>query len=206
MSNPMENMRSLRNNMRSKNRHITASLFGYNGREYIVVYEDLENIKKNTYYLLRLTFRDVKDGRELSCNANTKSMDIKISELKNYFHVYSGERYADWIGAFYENFGEHIPSCINEDITKKEKEVMIDILNIRENHNDGIYCFGVKRNPIVNGRQSKRTPFNTDKTVLLRPDLFEKLGSDENISFMYSLDSSKEKDTTQILIDFAKKE
>lgn len=206
MPNPMENMRSLRDDMRSKNRHITASLFSYNGREYIVIYEDLENIEKNIYYLFKLTFRDTEDGRELSCNANTKSMDIKISTLKNYFYVYSGERYTDWIGTFYKYFGSNIPLYINENFTKKEKEAMIDILNIRDDCNNGIYCFGVKRNPIINGRQLKRSPYNTDKTILLRPDLFERLGGDENISFMYSSDLSKEKDTTQILIDFAKKE
>ena len=206
MLNPMEDLRSLRNDMRINNRHITASIFDYNGRSYVVVYEDLENIKSNAYFLLRITFRDIVDERELSCNANTKRMDIEISTLKNYFHIFDGARYADWISSFYQMFGKHVPLYVPKIHTREERETMIDILDIRERNNNGIYCFGVKRNPVINGKQLKRTPFNTDKTILLRPDLFEYLGKDKNISFMYSDNPDKEKDTTQILIDFAKKE
>ena len=83
---------------------------------------------------------------------------------------------------------------------------MIEILDTRERNNDGIYCFGVKRNPVINRKQFKRTPFNTDKTILLRPDLFNRLGNDETLSFLYSSDPTKEKDTTEILVDFAQKE
>lgn len=203
---PLYNMKNLRDDMRNKGRHITASLFNYNARKYVVVYEDLDNIKKNTYFLLRITFVDLSDGRELECNGNTKGLNVQISTLKDFFFVRDGVKYVDWIGSFYETFGPCIPSAVSIEPMVEEKLAMINVLDKRDTKNNGEYCFGVKRNPKVNGVQYQRSPFNTDKTLLKRPALFEKLGEDSALSFLYTNDKDKEKTDAEILEDFALKE
>ena len=83
---------------------------------------------------------------------------------------------------------------------------MIRTLDERDPNNNGQYCFSVKRNPVVNGTQYHRSPFNTDKTILKRPLLFNRLGSDTTISFLYTNDASKEKTDNEILLEFSKKD
>lgn len=66
---------------------------------------------------------------------------------------------------------------------------------------DAIYCFKLKRNPCIDGKQHQRTPFNSDKTKLLRPQLYEKLKDDDTISFCYTDDVTKAKYDYELLND-----
>lgn len=69
-----------------------------------------------------------------------------------------------------------------------------------------IYCFKVKRNPLKsNNTLGQRTPYNDNKTRLLRPTLYEKLGKETNISFCYSKNPEDEKSDDEILANWAQK-
>lgn len=55
-------------------------------------------------------------------------------------------------------------------------------------------------NPV--GKQ--RSPFNSDKTKLNRPALFQKLGGDPRRSFCYSNDPQKKKSDAEIIANINK--
>lgn len=66
---------------------------------------------------------------------------------------------------------------------------MIRLLGGSDSENpDKIYCYAVKRNSKQkDGILEERTPFNDNKTKIIRPSLYERLGDDNNLSFCYSI-------------------
>lgn len=70
-----------------------------------------------------------------------------------------------------------------------DDETKLAVIN-KLNHNDredvnNVCCYAARRNGKPNGIQYHRTPFNRDKTKLLRKSLFDMLGNDDTISFCY---------------------
>lgn len=61
-----------------------------------------------------------------------------------------------------------------------------------------LYCYAVRRNPIG----QKRTPFNDNKTRLLRPSLYTEFEGDSSISFCYSADINDEEGDAEIIEKF----
>ena len=68
-----------------------------------------------------------------------------------------------------------------------------------------VYCFAVKRNPAMKDsltgelKQRKRSVYNDNKTRMLRPSLYKRLGKDHTISFCYSDDPSKDYTDEEII-------
>ena len=52
----------------------------------------------------------------------------------------------------------------------------------------------------------KRSPFNSQKSEFLRPELYAKFKDDSNLSFYYSVDPSEEKTDRQIIASVAARE
>ncbi|HFD3534744.1 TPA: DUF6037 family protein, partial [Enterococcus faecium] len=50
----------------------------------------------------------------------------------------------------------------------------------------------------------KRSPFNDNKTRLYRPSLYERLGSDTNLSFRYSMNPDDEETDEGIIAKWTK--
>ena len=91
---------------------------------------------------------------------------------------------------------------MNENVTQIQKKAMLSSLSKSDSENPNkLYCYKVKRNPLG----EKRSPFNEDKTKILRPDLFEYFKNDKSISFCYKEEESLEKTTAEIIRNFAKK-
>ena len=74
-----------------------------------------------------------------------------------------------------------------------------------------IYCYAVKRNPTVkdrltgNVRQQRRSPYNDNKTRVLRRTLYNRLGGDDTLSFCYSDDPAKSRTDEEIISNWASK-
>ena len=68
--------------------------------------------------------------------------------------------------------------------------------------------FGIhenQHNPLKgNGELGKRSPFNDNKTRLYRPSLYERLGSDTNLSFRYSMNPDDEETDEGIIAKWTK--
>lgn len=64
------------------------------------------------------------------------------------------------------------------------------------------YCYKVKRNPTKkNGEPGQRSSYNDNITRLRRPDLYEKLKTDKNLSFCYSPNQSDGKSDKEIIFN-----
>lgn len=86
--------------------------------------------------------------------------------------------------------------------TERLSEAIFEVLRLWNccQENKKIYCTMVCRNP----EDKKRSEFNSDKTKLLRSELYKCFKDDESISFCYSAELTKENDDATILKNFSK--
>ena len=65
--------------------------------------------------------------------------------------------------------------------------MVISLSNSDGENPNKIYCYKVKRNPKkLDGTLGRRSPYNDNKTRILRPILYERLRNETNLSFCYS--------------------
>ena len=209
MVQPLENLKRLKDNM-IKIQWITDSfLFDYNQQRYVVLarlYLDKEK-KPDQYALLQLTFfdRNSDEERMLSVPANVNGLLANITVIKGYFRVHGFVPYMEFISEFNKKFGSSIPYEVRQTKTEIEMNYITRILANGDSENPNkIYCSHVKLNPIITegsnaGERGLRSPFNTQKTKMRRPELYEIFGHDPHISFCYQVDKSKEKSRVEIL-------
>jgi len=199
---PLENLKLLRTDMQKFGWIIEAFCFKYKSIEYIVLVRLLDkDEKRDKYALLKLEFISKNNPESaLECEANSRKLIIDTKVLRKYF----GIEYSENIGLIVEQFtiylGNFIPKSINKNKTEIENMAIVNSLNKRTN--EGNYCFSIKRNRIVNGKQRTRSPNNDNKTRILRPRLYEKFGKDQTLSFCYSDEEHKEKDDIEIISNF----
>lgn len=200
----LNNLKELRNDMESKGWTICSFLFGYKSTEYIVLVKRFIGTeeKGNPYALVKLHFMKSDDlNNDLQVEANIRGLLIDAKTLRNYFGIEYTENLGDILKQFTERLGRAIPASIPDSITTLQRKAMVRSLSISDSGNPNkIYCSKVRRNP--NGGQ--RSEFNSDKTKLLRPLLFEKFCDDKSISFCYYEDSAMENDDATILRNFSK--
>lgn len=199
----LEKLKELKEDMVNNDWTICSFLFRYKSVEYIVLVKRFAGtiIRKNKYALVLLHFmksNNLED--EIILEANTNGLLIDAKTLREYFGISYCENLGDILKQFIEHFSKYIPSSINLDITNIEKNAMIRSLSISDSQNPNkIYCTKVKRNK----PGEFRTSFNSDKTKLLRPMLFNYFKDDKNISFCYSDDINDEKSDNKILKNFS---
>lgn len=185
---PMQNIPLLLNDLRNNHWHITAFLFTYNHRQYIVLFEDIENLRiVPNGFLVFLTFLDRADAnRTLTTRANAYTFEIDARSFREYFGIEYANNLGDIFQQFYEIFNRAVPQGIVQEYDDELTRAMVARLS--RNDGDGINnlcCYDVIHHSMVDGRQRHRSPFNSDKTKLLRPNLFNLLGHDDTVSFCY---------------------
>lgn len=201
----LSNLNELKNDMVSKRWTICSFIFRYKLVVYIVLVKRFVGKEKrvNQYALVKLHFMkrdDLNDGLEIEANSSNLLIDAKT--LRQYFGIEFQDNLGDILKQFTETFGKAIPMSIPKNISDEEKSAMVKSLSISDSEDPNkIYCYKIRRN--TNDR--KRSDFNSDKTKLLRPDLFRKFENDHYISFCYSDDPLKEKNDSTILYNFSKK-
>jgi hypothetical protein len=90
----------------------------------------------------------------------------------------------------YLRFNEQTPEVYTP-LADRHREYVIRTIEQRT-HEEGSCCYMAKHNgKKANGEQKNRRAINTAKTKLLRPRLFELLGSDPTISFCYRKEGEK---------------
>ncbi|MDM5336372.1 DUF6037 family protein [Fictibacillus enclensis] len=199
----LENLKSLKDDMVSKNWTICSFIFSYKKIEYIVLVKRFVGTEKriNTYALVKLHFmksNNLKDDLEVEANSHRLLIDSK--DLRQYFGIEYQENLGDILRQFTERLGGVIPLSVPDKVSVIEKTAMVQSLSKSDSEDPNkIYCTKVKRNP--NG--GKRSEFNADKTKLLRETLFKHFRNHIGISFCYSDEASKENDDAVILRNFA---
>lgn len=200
----LENLKYLKDDMVNKNWSICDFIFVYKRIEYIVLVKRFVGAEKrrNKYALLKLHFMDSRNiHNDLEVEANSNGLIITPQTLREYFEINYSDNLGDILKQFSEELGRAIPKEMKDirTINELEKDALIYSLSKSDSEDpDKIYCIGIKRNP----KGYTRTEFNSDKTKILRENLYNMLSNDRSISFCYSSDLNKEKNDTEILINF----
>lgn len=199
---PLENLKSLKYDMEKNNWVISSFCFNYNNESYIaLVILYLPGEEHDKYALLQIDFIKEDGDEHLLVPANAKGLIGDAKTIRCFFNIDYGDRLGDLLKSFYNHLGKQIPSSVPVKVSAAAKKAMIKYLSESDSENPNkIYCYMVKRNPKkADGTSMTRSPFNDNKTKLLRPDLYHKLSKDKTISFCYSEDESKEKTDAEIL-------
>ena len=200
----LENLKSLKEDMKNKRWTICSFIFRYKNINYIVLVKRFVGsvVRKDKYALVKLEFmkeNDLTDSLEVEANSNGLLIDAKT--LREYFGIYYSNNLGDIIKQFSNQLGNSIPINVKMNISDIEKRAMIRSLSISDSEDpEKIYCTMIRRNP----KGQKRSEFNSDKTKLLRPELFEYFKDDESISFCYSKEREIENNDETILNNFSK--
>lgn len=200
----LENLKSLKEDMKNNGWTICSFIFKYKNKNYIVLVKRfVGNVQRILQYaLVKLEFMketDLTDLLEVEANSNGLLIDAKT--LREYFDIEYSNNLGDIIRQFSNQLGDSIPTNIKMNISDIEKQAMVRSLSVSDSEDpEKIYCTMVRRNP--DGK--KRSEFNSDKTKLLRGELFKLFKDDESISFCYSKESEKENNDATILKNFSK--
>lgn len=201
----LEKLKSLKEDMKKNGWTICSFIFKYKNKNYIVLVKRfVGSVKRiSEYALVKLEFmkeNDLTDVLEVEANSNRLLIDAKT--LREYFGIEYSDNLGDIINQFSNQLGDSIPANIKVNISGIEKQAMVRSLSISDSEDpEKIYCTMVRRNP----KGKKRSEFNSDKTKLLRGELFKFFKDDESISFCYSKELEKENDDATILKNFSKR-
>ncbi|HCH2711673.1 TPA: hypothetical protein NKT40_004632 [Vibrio parahaemolyticus] len=201
--NVLENLRVLKTDMESNGWVIDAFPFTFKAVDYIVLVKlyDKNDAKRPEHALLELEFlkkNDISDN--LVAPANTRKLLITAQELRTYFGIEWSENLRDILSQFYEYLSNFIPLTVGLHRTQEVDVAMVESLSKSDSEDPRkIYCFSAKRN----SNNRNRSPYNDNKTRILRPILYSKLSSDPQVSFNYSLDEDKKKSDSEIISNFS---
>ncbi len=200
----LEKLKSLKEDMKNNRWTICSFIFNYKNKNYIVLVKRyVGSVKRiSKYALVKLEFMKENDLTDLlEVEANSSKLIIAAKTLREYFGIEYSNNLGDIINQFSHQLGDSIPTNINTNISDIEKQAMVRSLSISDSEDpEKIYCTMVRRNP----EGKKRSEFNSDKTKLLRNDLFKYFKDDESISFCYSKNPEKENTDPTILKNFSK--
>lgn len=200
----LEKLKSLKEDMKNNGWTICSFIFKYKNKNFIVLVKRfVGSVKRiNEYALVKLEFMKENDLTDLlEVEANSSKLIIDAKTLREYFGIEYSNNLGDIINQFSHQLGDSISTNINTNISDIEKQAMVRSLSISDSEDpEKIYCTMVRRNP----EGKKRSEFNSDKTKLLRNDLFKYFKDDESISFCYSKDPEKENNDPTILKNFSK--
>lgn len=209
MSLKLINLKLLKFDMEAKGWTISSFLFTYRNTPYIVLVKLYleDEAKPDKYALVNLHFMRADDlTNDLDVPANSSRLFVSAQELRNYFAIQYTENLGDLFEQFYSRLGEAIPSSVPDRYTADEKAAMVRSLSQSDSEDPSkIYCYMVRHNAKkADGTPGQRSAFNSDKTKLLRPELYKELCTDSTVSFCFSSDPSMERDNTTILSNWAK--
>lgn len=200
----LSNLKSLKDDMVSKEWTICSFVFEYKKIEYIVLVKRFVRTEKrvNQYALVKLHFMKSNDlSDDLQVEANSRNLIIDAKTLRSYFGIEYSDNVGDILCQFTKQLGKIIPKMVPDIVSDIEQKAMVNSLSRSDSEDPNkIYCNKVKRNP--NGGQ--RSEFNADKTKLLRGSLFKYFCNDPNVSFCYFAEPSMENDDATILKNFSK--
>ena len=201
----LNNLKLLKEDMESKGWIIDGFAFSYKKHDYIVLaklYNEHQN--KPPFSLLKLQFIDKDDEtRTLETNANSNGLIIDAKSLRQFFSIEYSENLGDILQQFTNYLNNFIPNEVNTTKSNSIKNAMIKSLSISDSEDpEKVYCYAVKRNGIVDGKQRYRSPYNDNKTRILRKKLYLRFKDDKTISFCYSKNQGDEKNDPEIISNF----
>ena len=211
---PLENLHALKADMEKNGWVIDSFKFYFKKVDYIVlVILYVPDEPRPQYALLQLDFLDAKNfQRHLLVPANAQKLMTDAKIIREFFDIKYEENLGEILLQFSTWLGKFIPDRVNTQKSQTEKEAMVYTLSKKDSDDPSrIYCYAVKRNPTVKDtltgivRQQRRSPYNDNKTRVLRRTLYNRLGGDDTLSFCYSDDPSKSRTDEEIISNWASK-
>lgn len=204
MKDIFSSLKSLKDDMILKKWTIDAFDFNYKQQNYIVLvklYDKKESRPK--FALLKLEFLKADNFNiKLTIPANSSGLIIDTKKLRSFFNIdFSKNNLGSILQQFDERLATFIPARMNNHQSAAQKNAkVISLSNSDSEDPNKVYCFAVKRNSKnTNGKQQHRSIYNGQKTRLLRHSLYEMLGSDNTLSFIYYDDPQKERSDNEIV-------
>lgn len=194
---PLQNLRSLRDDMRKKGWTIDSFRFPFNGVNYIVLVILYLPGEEKGYALLKLDFLHPENFKyHLLVPANSNGLIRGAMDLRIFFKIPPDyEHLGDALRTLTRQLGYCTPTKVNTEKSQAEKKAIVYELSDGDSEDaEKLYCFAVKRNPVLidketnEPRQLKRSAYNDRKTKILRSSLYQRLGIDDTLSFCYSND------------------
>lgn len=207
MTAPLANLRTLRDEMAQRGWVVACFPFTYKRHSYFVLPQRYVPPKvAPEYQLMELTFVDRDDlARTLTAPANSQKIDIGAKQLREFFRIAWAPNLGDLLTQFSTALGHAVPTHLPAALTGEERIAIVQQLDRSSSEDPGkVYCYAAQRNPArADGTPGQRSLYNSQKTDLLRPELFTRLRHDRNVSFRYSNDPADERTDEQILARFA---
>lgn len=211
---PLQNLHALKADMEEKDWVIDSFKFRFKKVDYIVlVILYAPDEEKPSYALVQLDFLDARNfEHHLLVPANAGGLMIDAKVLRLFFRIRYRENLGDILQQFSFELGGYIPTAVNAQKSQTEKDAVVHMLSKKDCGDPSkLFCYAVKRNPVVKDkltgilRQQRRSPYNDNKTRLLRRTLYNRLGGDDTLSFCYSDDPEKSRTDEEIVSNWASK-
>lgn len=202
MKDYLKNLKLLKKDMINNNWIISAFNFKYKNIDYIVLVKLYlsEKPQSEKYDLLKLDFLRANNlNAHLLVPANSFGLHIDVQTLRTFFGIEYSENLGNILQQFNKLLGACIPVAYVKPVGPQLTAVIQSLNNSDSQDPNKIYCYKVHRNSL----NRKRSVFNSEKTRLIRPNLFQKLGEDITLSFDYSPLKSKEKSDEEILMNWS---
>ena len=206
--NPLQNLRALKQDMEKNGWIVDSFRFTFKKIDYIVLVILFQPVEpRKQYALLQLDFlrADNFDIHFLT-EANAAGLMAEAKDLRKFFGIEYSSNLGSILQQFAEHLGEFIPTAVKGNKPPIERQAMTHTLSKKDSEDPNrIYCFAVKRNPVIRDsitgvtKQQKRSVYNDNKTRMLRPALYKRLGKDATISFCYSDDPTKDYTDEEII-------
>lgn len=194
--------------METKGWIIDSFEFHYKNQNYIVlVILCSEKETKPDYALLKLEFLKQNDFSDsLLVHANSAKLFIDTKTLRTYFNIEFSDNLGNILQQFSLELANSIPTEVIQNKPVQQKEAMLTSLNKSDPEDPRKkYCYAVRRNSDrADGSPGQRGDFNDNKTRLRRTTLYDKLGIDPNLSFLYSTNKEDENTDEVIIYNWTK--
>lgn len=204
---PLENLKCLRNDMKSNGWIIDVFDFVYKKQGYFVIVELYrEGEIKPGYALCKLKFIKKADPDHVLCApANSNGIMIDAKPLREYFGIEYAPNLGNILSQFSETLGKSIPDKRSDSKSQEQVSVLVNALSRSDSEDPSkIYCFKLRRNPRrSNGTPSQRSMFNDNKARLLRPALYSYFKDDKTISFCFTSEQALERSDAEIIEGFS---
>lgn len=207
MGMPLENLKRLRDDMKSEGWIIDVFGFAYKKQEYFVMVELYQKGEvKPDYALCKLKFIKKDDPDHVLCaSANSSGILIDAKSLREYFGIEYAPNLGDILHQFAEALGKFIPIKCSENKPQEQVSVLVNALSKSDSEDPSkIYCFKLRRNPKrSDGTPGRRSIFNDNKARLLRTSLYNYFKDDKTISFCFTSERALERSDAEIIGGFS---
>lgn len=201
----LSNLKPLIEDLENQEWTLACFKFNYKNTPYAaIVKRFLENDRKNDKYALaRIEIVDLDSvnlSRRLSCEVNSNKLLADAKTIREFFKINYSNNLGDVLNQLYNHINKYIPTKVPKNYSEIEKILVVESLSRSDSEDPTkIYPLNLKRN----GKGRSRSPFNSDKTKIICPEVFDLIKDDPSISCCFTSDENKGKPSREIIDNFS---